>query len=540
MINVDSGSVGTIAITVVTFLAVTIAVVSHLFGPKYDPNEPPVVHSKLPFFGHIVGLLRHGLRYFELLSTKYPIPIFTLYTFGRRIYVVNSPDLISAVQKDAKNLTFGPFVSWMSPRIFDVGDEAMAAINENTDGTKGMYGLLPEITRGMHNALAPSTSLDWMTKTMLTKLGEYVDPLGAGPDGIEIDLFKWVRTAFTVASTEAAYGPKNPFNHKPNLEDDFWDFENDITMIMLGVLPSITARKGYRARIRFTEALNEYFNNNGPETGSDMIKARWAVNVKYNMAKYAGCFEIGDLIGVLVNASPCFFWTLVHIFSRPALLAELRAEIAGIVEETSEATAASGTGRTVRSIPVSKLKEHCPLLLSTYQETLRVQTHNANTRWVKTDTLLADRYFLKADSVIQIPGYPVHMLPSIWGPDAQSFNPHRFIKIEKKKDRGENRVKQHPASFRSFGGGATLCPGRHFATAEICAAAAMFVMRFEVAPVGDGGEWNHPDWAHGKVSSAVPPPAKDVRVKVSTRKGEEGVDWRWGFEGSVSKFDVVG
>lgn len=71
------------------------------------------------------------------------------------------------------------------------------------------------------------------------------------------------------------------------------DFENDITMIMLGVLPSITARKGYRARIRFTEALNEYFNNNGPETGSDMIKARWAVNVKYNMAKYAGCFEIG-------------------------------------------------------------------------------------------------------------------------------------------------------------------------------------------------------------------------------------------------------
>ncbi|KAL8690205.1 MAG: hypothetical protein Q9218_004299 [Villophora microphyllina] len=492
--SMESGTIGTIGVTL-TVLAATIAVANFFLGPKYNPKEPPVVHPKIPFVGHLVGLLSFGLRYFEVLSTKYPIPIFTLQTFGRRIYVVNSPDLISAVQKDAKNLTFGPFVSWMSPRIFDIGDEAMAAINENTDGAKGPYGLLPEISRGMHNALAPSESLDWMTRTMLTKLDEYVDPLGSSQDGTEIDLFRWIRRAFTVAT-----------------------------------------RKGYQARKRFTKALTEYFDDNGHETGSDLIKARWAGNVKYNVAKYAGCFEIGDLIGVLVNATPTFFWMLVHIFSRPSLLTDLQAEISSIVEETIEATP-SGASRTIRSIPVSKLKEHCPLLQSTYQETLRIQTHNTNTRWVKADTLLADQYFLKADSFIQMPGYPVHTLPSIWGPDAQCFNPRRFMKIDKKQDR-ENKVKQHPASFRSFGGGATLCPGRHFATAEICAATAMFVMRFDVVPVGNGGQWKLPAWAHGKVASAVPPPAKDVKVRVSTRKGEEGVEWRWGYEGSVSKFDV--
>lgn len=309
-------------------------------------------------------------------------------------------------------------------------------------------------------------------------------------------------------------------------------------MILLGVLPSVTARKGYQARQRFTEALTEYFNDNGPETGSDLIRARWAGEVKYNVAQYAGKFEIGDLIGVLINATPSFFWMLLHIFSRPALLAALRAELAAIVEKETTTT-------TTKTLPLSKLKSHCPLLLATYKETLRLQTHNTNTRWVKTSTSLADRYVLKQDGIIQMPGYPVHTLPEIWGEDARDFNPNRFIKTEQQKKKKKEREKYPSSSFRSFGGGATLCPGRHFATAEICAAAAMVVMRFDIVPVdhagGDGGtgKWKIPTWKHGRIASSVPPPAKDVRVKVTTRKGEEGWEWRWGFEGSVDKFEVV-
>ncbi|KAL8873896.1 MAG: hypothetical protein Q9174_000699 [Haloplaca sp. 1 TL-2023] len=143
-------------------------------------------------------------------NTKHPLPIFTLPTLDRRIYVVNSPDLISAVQKDAKSLSFGPFVSWMSPKIFDVGEDAMTIINENIDGAKGPHGLLPEVTRGMTTALAPGTSLDSMTQTMLGKLSEYIEPLGASDRGTDIHLYKWVRKAFTVASTEAVGGKWRP------------------------------------------------------------------------------------------------------------------------------------------------------------------------------------------------------------------------------------------------------------------------------------------------------------------------------------------
>ena len=313
------------------------------------------------------------------------------------------------------------------------------------------------------------------------------------------------------------------------------DFESDLTMIILGIAPSITARKGYNARKRFVAGLVDYFRDNGPETGSDLIRARWEVNKSYGSEQYLSSFEIGNLIGVLINAVPTFFWMLLHIYSRPTLLEELRAEIAHATQSTTIGNT------TTQSIIVSKLKEYCPLLLSSYKETLRVQTHNSSARWVTKDTVIADQYLLKAGNLIQMPGYPVHMMPSIWGSDVESFNPHRFLKIEKaEKKLKDKSQKQHPASFRTFGGGSTLCPGRHFAAAEICGAIAMMVMRFDIKPLDNGGTWVIPRYKYGKLATAVPPPDRDVKVKIRTRKGMEDVRWQLRFEGSVSKFDVFG
>ena len=37
-----------------------------LYAPKKYPNEPPLVPQFIPYIGHILGLLRHGTRYFEI------------------------------------------------------------------------------------------------------------------------------------------------------------------------------------------------------------------------------------------------------------------------------------------------------------------------------------------------------------------------------------------------------------------------------------------------------------------------------------------
>ena len=81
--------------------------------------------------------------------------------------------------------------------------------------------------------------------------------------------------------------------------------------------------------------------------------------------------------------------------------------------------------------------------------------------------------------------------PSLWGPDVEEFNPRCFMKDSEAQRSGSTaKERTSSACFRAFGGGTTLCPGRHFATNKILALTAMFVLRFDMAP--SAGTWSMP------------------------------------------------
>ena len=63
-ISIFSTVVGLSLLLVIVYLSLI-----HLFSPKYDPREPPVISSLIPYVGHILGLLRYGQRYFEILRS---------------------------------------------------------------------------------------------------------------------------------------------------------------------------------------------------------------------------------------------------------------------------------------------------------------------------------------------------------------------------------------------------------------------------------------------------------------------------------------
>ena len=37
-------------------------------GCKYDSREPPIIHPKVPYIGHILGMYRHGAKYFGVVK----------------------------------------------------------------------------------------------------------------------------------------------------------------------------------------------------------------------------------------------------------------------------------------------------------------------------------------------------------------------------------------------------------------------------------------------------------------------------------------
>ena len=49
-------------------LFVLVLRVVHRLNLKYDPREPPVIPQKVPYFGHLIGLISQGHVYLERLS----------------------------------------------------------------------------------------------------------------------------------------------------------------------------------------------------------------------------------------------------------------------------------------------------------------------------------------------------------------------------------------------------------------------------------------------------------------------------------------
>jgi cytochrome P450 len=197
--------------------------------------------------------------------------------------------------------------------------------------------------------------------------------------------------------------------------------------------------------------------------------------------------ELGaDLLGLLfvstTNAIPTLFWLFTRVFSSPALVEEIRAEVeAVLIKEEGN--------RMV--IDHTKFPTHCLLLCSAYQETIRLTNIQASTRIVVQDTILTSssdengdkrEYLVKKGSLVQTPGSITHVSPRIWGPSAEDFDPRRFMNLGNGDKAAE---KQQKKAFIPFGGGKHLCPGRHFAFAEILGMIAVLVMGFDVE--GEGG-----------------------------------------------------
>lgn len=451
------------------------------------------------------------------------------------MYIVSKPDLIQATQKQPKVLAFPPIEAKFASRICGVSQGAESIVNDNVNGEEGDTGMSMESYAAMRAALSPSAGFDDMNRQMIENVAASLDGLKPSMhQPVIIGLSKWFRRNVTAATTNSVYGPLNPFKDQ-SVVDAFWyiskratftrssanftlrDFNNDLIPILVGVLPSITARKGLAGRAVVAKAFEQYFRNEGHKKGSVLAKNRYEVAAKNGIAlEDIAKFEVGGAMAILVNTTPAAFWTLFFIYSTPGLLEDVRREIDPTVISTN-----NGDGLT-RSVDIKNLKQNCPLLISAFQETLRYCAIGTSVRQVMEDTVLDGQWLLKKDSMVQMPTRIIHKDSSLWGTDVDAFNPRRFLK-DSEPQKSDSGAKKRPnaAAFRTFGGGTTLCPGRHFATNEILAVTAMFVLRYDMAPVA--GSWSMPSTNNSNMAGAVMEPDSDIEVAVSQREGfEEG------------------
>lgn len=292
-------------------------------------------------------------------------------------------------------------------------------------------------------------------------------------------------------------------------------------IFLLNIWPRVFARKSFQAREYMVKVWEKYFETNSHEQGSELIKARFTINHDYELpqpVKATARMEIGGTLAILVNTLPGAFWLVFHIFSDPAVFNEVRDELLEGVREDEDGS---------RTIDLSHVKSSCPILASTFKETMRVHSSPNITRIAMEDHRLDAGYLLKKGGTVIMPAKMQHTERSLWGDTVDQFNHRRFL-----KDPGTKRVS--PAAFRGFGAGITLCPGRHFAATEILMFAALLVLRFDVELVD--GDWREPSTVKSSMSSAMPVPDWDITVKIHAKDDKP---WNVSFSGYDGEMEIA-
>lgn len=162
------------------------------------------------------------------------------------------------------------------------------------------------------------------------------------------------------------------------------------------------------------------------------------------------------MMGASMNSNPALFWLLGFIFSNPQVLTAIRVEVEAVVIKSDKEVC----------FTLTEILEKCPLLVSSWQESLRLMNATIGNRMVTEDTVLNGQYHLKKGGIIQLACGPMHSSSSIWGDDFADFNAGRFLKSTQEKLDKEKKKEQRNA-YTPFGGGVTLCPGRHFVTVSL-------------------------------------------------------------------------
>ncbi|KAI1369911.1 cytochrome P450 [Xylaria arbuscula] len=520
-----------------TCIGIAVAIYVLLYriaAQKVDANEPTVITSKIPFIGHILGMALYGGKYIKNLGNRNRhLPIFTLPVPKSRIYIVTDPSLAAAVQRASKVLSFTPIIPEVTERVLGLDEATMEITRKNLDpGPEDERGFLADIQEMVYTWFGPGSYLNEITldavQEIRSEIVAYASNQETHPNSNPVDLLAWVRHLVTVSTAKYFYGPQNPIALDPGLEQCFWDFDHGLGKLLMNVFPSVTAEKAYKGRELLVKAIEEYLESGHHHTGPKIVQKRVEIALRHGWTIRATArSELSFLFAGIVNATTSTFWILLQIFADPQLLSTVREEIVEVLRPDQ-----SGEASHVEKykLNVTDLKDRCPMLVAVYRECLRLGSDNYSTRMVKENTLLADRYFLKKGAVVQIAGGVIHADQSIWGDNVGEFSPGRFL--DSKQQLGAAGQKQiHPAAFRAFGGGKTLCPGRHFAMSEILSLVALVVLVFDIR-ASDGNSIKVPKKNDGVLPVHILEPTLPVKVQISRRQD------KYGEMGSNIEFDI--
>lgn len=151
----------------------------------------------------------------------YRLPILTLRLPHLRLYIVNTTPLVQAVQKQSTVLAMPPLEAKAMIQVLDLTKPAHATIMDNVDGRQGDWGFMFMFYKTVHPPLAAAgQGLDSMNQTSVRTVQHLLNAHSEGSPHTQ-GLFALVKEHITLATSDAVYGPHNPFRDA-GLRKSYW------------------------------------------------------------------------------------------------------------------------------------------------------------------------------------------------------------------------------------------------------------------------------------------------------------------------------
>lgn len=223
------------------------------------------------------------------------------------------------------------------------------------------------------------------------------------------------------------------------------------------------------------------------------------------------------------NIVPLCFWAVLEIFRRPELLSQLRSRLPQI----------RSLAEFRETFPNEETRDRIcadDLLLSIYTETLRLRVNTCIVRRFPHEEIDLAGNKIEKDRLCIVSTYPAHMYGSDWNTRGgmyplKDFWPYRFLVKPCSDDSQHQSSPMHNSnsackikddsfsfplysswkfsmkglegSFIPYGGGASICPGRHLAKHHFLSTVAAMIILFDIEIIARNNMTQPNDFYYG-------------------------------------------
>ncbi|KAL4959538.1 cytochrome P450 [Aspergillus stella-maris] len=422
-------------------------------------------------------------------------PPFALTSLGSTLYIITDPVDVSEVNRRSTAFTLEPLAKDLLLK-FGISKTSVERlflpytnVNPHEDG-KG---------KGKAQAQRGTGILD-ATDTILDLYRQHLSPGDRLNTFIESDIIPRMTEILSPTTTLVngiviSYYGDIIADLQPDFAGRYIAWEKSSWKFLMG-LPGFLSRDMLSAKGDMIGLFEGYFSLPPTERGHGNF---WVEAVEGLLRGLGlGNGEIGKVFmlhtsSIVGNMYKLSFWLLAHILYDKPLLEAIATEIRPAFNPQT------------KSVDHTYLTEKCPLLDSLYSEVLRLVVTSPMTRYVSETSTVGGKV-LREGSKVLIIYHHLHTNKSTWGPTPEKLQPSRFL---------NDKTLKTNISYRPWGGGKHVCPGRFLAKKAVFTFVALLLGQYHV---GLDGDQSFPRADLAKASGVLSwAEGEDVIVSLSTR-----------------------